>query len=104
MAPPRTFNFTRRCWPNTPDEGASDAAPAAASTSTNRRLLVIHSSSTIRLLASPPPAIRAPAQIFDLSGPPRLLEPRVERSVETQDREPALAGNRFDPVGFFAQR
>jgi len=43
MAPPRTFNFTRRCWLNTPDEGASEAAPAAASASRNRRLLVIDS-------------------------------------------------------------
>ena len=41
IAPPRTFSFAARPWPNTPDDGTSDAAPAAASVSRNWRLLVM---------------------------------------------------------------
>jgi hypothetical protein len=41
MAPPRTFSFTTRSWPNSPDEGASDAALVAAMACRNARLLVM---------------------------------------------------------------
>src|SRR5687767_9060396 len=41
MAPPRTFSFTTRSWPDTPHHGVSDAAPAAASAPRNLRLLVM---------------------------------------------------------------
>ncbi len=33
---------------------------------------------------------------------PGLIEPRLERSVKSQDHEPAFAGNRLDPVAFRA--
>ena len=35
---------------------------------------------------------------LDLARPPALVEERLERAVEAQDREPALARHRLDPV------
>jgi hypothetical protein len=35
---------------------------------------------------------------FDLSRPPRLGEPRLERAIKAQDDLLSLAGNRLNPV------
>src|SRR5262249_20645780 len=35
---------------------------------------------------------------FNFARPPALVEERLERTVEAQDREPAFAGGRLDPV------
>src|SRR5512147_464534 len=37
-------------------------------------------------------------------GPPGLLEPRLQRSIETQNHEPRFAWNRLDPVALLACR
>src|SRR5512136_482070 len=41
---------------------------------------------------------------FDLTGPPSLVEPRLERAVEAEQGVPALAGNSLNPVVLFAGR
>ena len=46
---------------------------------------------------STPAAFALPDQ-FDLARPPGLVEERLQRAVEAQEREPALAGHRLDPV------
>jgi hypothetical protein len=38
------------------------------------------------------------AHVVDLARSPLLCEERLERSVEAQDRDPALAGQGLDPV------
>ena len=40
---------------------------------------------------------------FDLARPPGLIEPRLERAVEAQDGEPALARRGLHPVAFLAR-
>ena len=40
---------------------------------------------------------------FDFARPPGLVEPGLERAVEAQDGEPALAGDGLDPVGLGAR-
>src|SRR4051794_2407457 len=37
-------------------------------------------------------------QRFDIVQRPRLIEERLSRAIEAEDREPALAGNCLDPV------
>ena len=41
---------------------------------------------------------------FNLTGTPGLVEPGFGWAIETQEGEPALAGNRLDPVRFLAGR
>jgi hypothetical protein len=41
--------------------------------------------------------------LFGLAGLPRLVEPRVKRAVQPEDREPTLAGDRLHPVGLLAR-
>ncbi len=40
----------------------------------------------------------------DFAGSPGLVEPRLERAMETQDRQPAPSGHRLDPIRFLAGR
>src|SRR5262245_38137133 len=40
------------------------------------------------------------ALLFDLSGPPGLVEPRLQRTVEAKDYKPALTGDRLHPIVF----
>jgi hypothetical protein len=35
---------------------------------------------------------------FNFAGTPSLVDPRFERGIHAKDHEPALAGNRLDPV------
>ena len=41
---------------------------------------------------------------FDLTRSPGLVEPRLGRTIETQNAKPAFVGNRLKPVGFFPGR
>lgn len=41
---------------------------------------------------------------FDLTRPPGLVEPRLERAVEAQDGELGLPGSGLNPVRFLAGR
>ncbi len=41
--------------------------------------------------------------LFDVVGLPCLVEERVQRAVETEEREPAFARDRLDPVLLFAR-
>ena len=40
---------------------------------------------------------------FKVARPPGLVEPRLQRTIQSQDREPTLAGNRGNPVGFLSR-
>ena len=41
---------------------------------------------------------------FQLARAPGLVEPRLERAIHPQNDEPAFAGNRLNPIPFFAGR
>src|SRR5262249_13236619 len=42
--------------------------------------------------------------LLDPAGPPRLVEPRLQRTVKPQDHVPAFPRPGLDPVRFFAGR
>src|SRR6267143_191906 len=39
---------------------------------------------------------------FNFTRPPRLVEPRLQRPIKSQECIPAFAGNRLHPVDFLA--
>ena len=58
---------------------------------------------------SPATASHSPYQLIrfyllDFPRRDRLVEPWLERTVQAEDHEPALAGHGLDPVGFLARR
>src|SRR6187455_2296433 len=92
-------------WPGsqklTPPSSATDIVDAAANSSPAHTDFLRLAAVMIRQLVARGEKTQSLHQL-DLTGPPRLLEPRLQRAVEAKHGVEAFAWNGLDPVRFMA--